>query len=119
MSGLRGAISAVVKGLGLAFEAVNKTLTSLNDSAAEYNHSLKVRLEAGRTPALEAEVKILETGIACPDFFGFSLRQVTGKRKALLLAYEELAGRLTEEAAVEVLLKMQRLQVELGEKPAK
>lgn len=119
MSGLKSAVSAMVKALGLAFEAVNRTLTSLNDSSADYNRSLKVRLEAGRTPALEAEVKILETGIACPDFFGFSQRQVAGKRKALLLAYEELAGRLTGEAAAEVLLKMQRLRVELGEKPAR
>lgn len=101
MSGVRSAVSAMVKGLGLAFEAVNRTLTSLNDSSADYNRSLKARLETGRTPALEAEVKILETGIACPDFFGFSPRQVAGKLKALLLAYEELAGRLTGEAAAE------------------
>lgn len=119
MSGLRSALSAMVKGLGLAFEAVNRSLTTLNDSAAEYNRSLKVRLESGRTPALEAEVKILETGIACPDFFGFSPRQVAGKRKELLLAYEELAGCLTGEAAAEVLLKMRRLRAELGEKAAR
>ena len=118
MSGVRSAVSAMVKALGLAFEAVNRTLISLNDSSAAYNRSLEVILEAGRTPALEAEVKILETGIACPDFFGFSPRQIAGKRKELLRAYEELAGRLTGEAAAEVLLKMQRLRAELSEKAA-
>jgi hypothetical protein len=83
MSGLRSAVSAVVKGLGLAFETVTRMHTTLNDSSVEYNRSLEVRLEAGRIPALESEVKILETGIACPDFFGFSPRQVAGKRKKL------------------------------------
>jgi hypothetical protein len=118
MSGLRSALSAVVKGLGLAFEAVNRSLTTLNDSSVAYNRSLKERLESGRTPALEAEVKILETGIACPDLFCFSKRQVAGKRKELLLAYQELAGRLSGEDANAVLLKMQRLRAEIDGKAA-
>ena len=118
MSGLRDAVSAVVKGLGFAFEAVNRSLTTLNDSSVAYNRSLEARLEAGRTPALEVDVKILETGIACPDFFGFSPRQIAGKRKELLRAYEELAGHLTGEAAAEVLLKMHRLRAELGDTAA-
>jgi hypothetical protein len=119
MSGLRSALSAMVKGLGLAFEALNRSLTTLNDSSVAYNRSLKERLEAGRTPALETTVAILEKGIAFPDLFCLSKRQVAGKRKELLLAYEELAGRLTGEAAAEVLLKMQRLRAELGEKAAR
>ncbi|MBU1284980.1 MAG: hypothetical protein KJ989_09740 [Gammaproteobacteria bacterium] len=118
MSGLRSALSAMLKGLGLVFEAVNRSLTTLNDSSVAYNRSLKERLEAGRTPALETTAAVLEAQIACPDFFRFSKRQVAGKRKELLLAYEELAGRLTGEAAAEVLLKMQRLQALIDGKAA-
>lgn len=118
MSGLRSALSAMVKGLGLAFEAVNRSLTTLNDSAAEYNRSLEARLEAGRTPALETTVETLEKGIAFPDLFGFSKRQVAGKRKELLLTYEELAGRLSGEDANDVLLKIQRLQAVIDGKAA-
>jgi len=114
-------LKRVIVVLGSVPEAVSRALTGLtgalkgaNRSLAEYNRSLEAQLEAGRTPALEVEVKVLEAGIACPDVFGFSPRQVAVKRKELLLAYEALVVRLADEAAAEVLLKMQRLRAELG-----
>lgn len=120
-TGLKRAVAVLASASGTvsrAFTGLNGALNAANRSLAEYNRSLEARLEAEKTPALEAEVKILEAGIACPDFFGFSPRQVAGKRKELLLAYEALAGRLAGEAAADVLLKMQRLRAELGEKTA-
>ncbi|MCY1303625.1 hypothetical protein D9M70_533410 [compost metagenome] len=124
-AGFRGAVSAVVGGLGLAYEATTRMFTALNGSLAEYNRSiseynrsLEARLEVGRIPALKAEVKILETEIACPDLFRYSSRQVAGKRKRLLSVYEELAGSLTGEAADVVLLKMDTLRTVLGKKAA-
>lgn len=112
--------------LGSAAEAVSRALTVLNDflsdvnrSSAEFNRSLKERLEAGRTPALETQVKVLEAQIAHPEIFAFLPRQVMAKRKELLQVYEELAGRLTGEAADEVLVKRDNLRAELREKTAR
>jgi len=112
--------------LGSAAEAVSRALTVLNDflddvnrSSAEFNRSLKERLEAGRTPALETQVKVLEAQIAHPEIFAVLPRQVMAKRKELLQVYEELAGRLTGEAADEVLVKRDNLRAELREKTAR
>ncbi|MGP4921428.1 hypothetical protein CYD26_19155 [Pseudomonas sp. FFUP_PS_473] len=112
--------------LGSAAEAVSRALTVLNDflddvnrSSAEFNRSLKERLEAGRTPALETQVKVLEAQIAHPEIFSVLPRQVMAKRKELLQVYEELAGRLTGEAADEVLVKRDKLRAELREKTAR
>lgn len=112
--------------LGSAAEAVSRALTVLNDflddvnrSSAEFNRSLKERLEAGRTPALETQVKVLEAQIAHPEIFSVLPRQVMAKRKELLQVYEELAGRLTGEAADEVLVKRDNLLAELREKTAR
>lgn len=112
--------------LGSAVEAVSRSLTVLNDflndvnrSSAEFNRSLKERLEAGRTPALETQVKVLEAQIVHPEIFAVLPRQVTAKRKELLQVYEELAGRLTGEAADEVLVKRDKLLAVLREKAAR
>lgn len=112
--------------LGSLAESVSRALAVLNDflndanrSSAEFNRSLEERLEAGRTPALETQAKVLETQIAHPEIFAVLPSQVTAKRKELLQVYEELAGRLTGEAADEVLLKMDKLRAELREKVAR
>lgn len=112
--------------LGSLAESVSRALAVLNDflndanrSSAEFNRSLEERLEAGRTPALETQAKVLATQIAHPEIFAVLPSQVTAKRKELLQVYEELAGRLTGEAADEVLLKMDKLRAELREKVAR
>ncbi len=112
--------------LGSAAEAVSRALTVLNDflddvnrSSAEFNRSLKERLEAGRTPALETQVKVLEAQIAHPEIFAVLPRQVAAKRKELLQVYEELAGRLTGEAADAVSLKRDNLRASMREKAAR
>lgn len=112
--------------LGSLAEAVSRALAVLNDflndanrSSAEFNRSLKERLEAGRTPALETQVRVLEAQIAHPEIFAVLPRQVTAKRKELLQVYEELAGRLTGEAVDEVLLKVDKLRAVLSEKAAR
>lgn len=109
--------------LGSFAEAVSRALAVLNDflndanrSSAEFNRSLKERLEAGRTPALETQVKVLEAQITHPEIFAVLPRQVAAKRKELLQVYEELAGRLTGEAADEVLLKMDNLRALMYDK---
>ena len=60
-----------------------------------------------------------ETEIDLPEIFTFSPRQVAAKRKELLQVYEELAGRLTGEAADEVLLKIDKLRALMREKAAR
>ncbi|MDT4844658.1 hypothetical protein FQZ97_786250 [compost metagenome] len=98
---------------------LNDFLDDVNRSSAEFNRSLKERLEAGRTPALETQVKVLEAQIVHPEIFAVSPGQVAAKRKELLQVYEELAGRLTGEAAEEVLLKMDNLRALIRERAAR
>ncbi|HFN4058516.1 TPA: hypothetical protein ACHQNF_002311 [Pseudomonas aeruginosa] len=109
----------VAETVSRALRVINGSLNDVNRSLAEYNRSLEARLEAGRTPALETQVKILEAEIDLPEIFSFSPGQVAAKRKELLQVYEELAGRLTGEAAEEVLLKMDNLRALIREKAAR
>lgn len=121
-TGLKRAVAvlgSLTETVSQALAVLNSSLQDMNRSLADYNSSLEARLEAGRTPALETQVKILETGIARPEIFGFSSRQVAAKRKELLQVYEELAGRLAGDAADEVLLKMEKLRAVLREKAAR
>jgi hypothetical protein len=121
-TGLKRAVAvlgSVAKTVSRALTVLNNSLNDVNRSLAEYNRSLEARLEAGRTPALETQVKILEAEIDLPEIFSCSPRQAAAKRKELLQVYEELAGRLAGEAADEVLLKRDKLRAVLSEKAAR
>lgn len=112
-------LDSVAGTVSRALRVINGSLNDVNHSLAEYNRSLEARLEVGRTPALETQVKILEAEIDLPEIFSFSPGQVAAKRKELLQVYEELAGRLTGEAAEEVLLKMDNLRALIRERAAR